>query len=188
MRWVRAALVGLLVSALGGCGGGDDARTAQRREPGQIVIQDSVTIFSSLGELADAAQAVVVFTATDERSEDEIDGLPFTMTTVRIEEVLRGAYPQATMAFRQAGDISGRTKIADGPALVSPGRRYLAFVLESFAHDPRRDHWWGAVDGGVGLYEHVEGDRYRRAMVDGNPLPLEATFDEIRAQVRSASG
>jgi hypothetical protein len=160
--------------------GTDNPRHPPRQD---VAAGGSTHIYRTMQELAAAADAVVVFRATEDRTEVDIHGSPFVVTTVEVQEVLRGAYSQSTMAFQEMPAISGGVRAEDGVNPVERGRRYLAFVVQSFPGNRALGNLWGAVDGGVGLYREVHDGVFERVVRVGNPLPLEVTEAEVRAAV-----
>jgi hypothetical protein len=138
-----------IVAFLVGCG--------PSRPANQHVAVSRVRAYHSLQELNQEAIAVVRVTAMATRSLEQVGGVPYTITPVHVDQVLRGSVDGSTILLRQMGSPSGHTVIEDVPPLVQAGKSYVVF-LSRFTYGPGRDtDQYIPVGGGPGLFSDQRG-------------------------------
>lgn len=143
------------------------------KAPGVEVLR--AKYYTSVASLLADTEFVAYMTATSSASTGKLNGLPFTVTTMHVDRVLRGKAPEATeLPLRQIGpgDISEETHI------VQPGHQYLAF-LGKISVKPGTTHGqWYVVGLQAGLYE-VEGRTVRRTDDASPQLPTNVPLTEF---------
>lgn len=158
--------------------------------------------YTSLPELANAADAIVIGTATASRGFD-YGGFPFTAVTVSVSQTLKGA-PPAQLTVLQTGGASGPAKDApsgragpvsfSGVPVIATGETYLLFVYR-YTGPLASDAYWTLgefqgkfrVDGGrIGFAGQASSLNQRTFAVQkatvGRPI------DEVVAEVRGYLG
>lgn len=169
----------LLPFLLVACGPGVEANTTP-----QFVEGLRTKIYHSISELNADAVAVVRITATDARLVEPVGTVPFTVTTVRVDQVLRGSVDGGTIKLRQLGSPSGHTVIEDASSLVQPGSSYVAFI-HRFTFGPGRDtDQYVPVGGVAGLFLDQSGT-LKRLDPESPDLPATITLTDLQKQVVS---
>lgn len=131
MRSLRARLALLIVAALvvAGCSSDDTitkATTTTAAKTTTTVPGQRTEGATSLAQLAKDATAVVIGTGGPSH-EELVKNQPFTVTTVIIEESLKGtAKAGGTVDVRQPG--TDQIVVGDRPTVMGQGRRYLMYL------------------------------------------------------------
>lgn len=164
--------VGLVVS-LASCGSSADQQTAH--------IEDArLKGYDSIDALAHDATAVVLIEATAKTSEGSNGGIPFTVSTVRVDQVLRGSVTgSTTVDIRQLGTRNSNL----GYALVRAEQRYVAFLVSyRFPEDEQPE--WLIVGESAGLFE-LNGNAVTKVDRDvaSARLPAELSLDELTSHL-----
>jgi hypothetical protein len=136
--------------------------------------------YHSIAELDRDSIAVALVRGTSQRSIDSPNGVPYTVTLVTVDRVLRGQLPGTTLKIRQLGG-PGVTSPDDGPVLVS-GRQYAVF-LTVFTYGPGRETDQYVITGAAGLYEN-NGTLLIRLDPQSRDLPASLTLAELEAQIK----
>jgi hypothetical protein len=149
-----ALLIGLgAIVVLSSCmGGGAQPKSgAAQTKSGNAsgVIQGSrIKSYSSIRQLAADSKAVVVAVATSANSPANVQGTPYTITTVEVRSTLRGSVSGSTIKIRQLGN---QTSDEIDPLLVS-GTTYVLF-LDVFSFGPGQNtDQYVIVGGSAGVY------------------------------------
>jgi hypothetical protein len=152
-----ALLIGLgAIVVLSSCmgGGAQPKSVAAQPKSGNAsgVIQGSrIKSYSSIRQLAADSNAVVVAVATSVNSPANVQGTPYTITTVEVRSTLRGSVSGSTIKIRQLGNQTIQTSDEIDPLLVS-GTTYVLF-LDVFSFGPGQNtDQYVIVGGSAGVY------------------------------------
>lgn len=135
--------------------------------------------YHSIAELDRDSIAVALVRATPQRSVESPNGIPYTVTQVTVERVLRGQLPSTTVKIRQLGGGGART--SDDAPVLSAGKQYVVF-LSVFTYGPGRDTDQFVVTGAAGLYENNGGTLARLDPLSRD-LPASLTLAELETQL-----
>lgn len=102
-----------------------------------------------------------------------LGGIPFTVSTVSVNRVLRGTAPGASLRVDQVGANSA----VAGP-LMTDGGRYLVFLT------PAPDGNYYVVGVAAGLYQD-SGTSYVRMDIESPALPVSLSHSEMETQVQA---
>lgn len=106
-------------------------------------------LYTSWGQLKDDASLVVVGTAISQHADGTRAGLPWTLTTVRVDQALRNVSGEVaqTVDVHQLGTTaaSGPVVVDDFP-LLTVGNRYLLFLTRNVL-EPSNYNLVGAYQG-----------------------------------------
>ncbi len=115
----------VVVLAASSCGhSGSPARGLTTNAP--IVDGSRQHIFGSLKELATDSPTIVTATATKQET-TTIRNVPFTVTTMRLTDVIKGTAP-ATFRVQQLGTGAGAGEGGEAPVVAVVGQTYLLFM------------------------------------------------------------
>lgn len=112
------------------------------------------------------ATAVVVATATAEKTDEPIATIPFTVTTMTVVETLRGDVP-ASFPLRQLGSA---TVTLEGSSPVVGGQTYLLFLMPFEFRHGEPNGQLVAVGGPAGVFLQTGPDTFARTDLE-SPLP-----------------
>lgn len=177
LRWMlTGAWAVIATGALGGCR--DTATVRQTGDAGrdEVVVSGQAswpTYYGSIAALTADAPLVVVgavtgvanATAVEQSAGAVTASLIFTDVTVRIDRVLRGTAPGATVQVRQTGGTANGTRleVADDP-LLQVGDQYVLFLRP----------------GGADTYAVVGGPQGRLVLRNGRVSSLSTVYPRRR--------
>lgn len=137
-----------------------------------------VKIYNSLGELAKDSTVVAVVTILNEVAIEKVETIPFTVTTVRVEESLRGSEAGAELKIRQTGDDSVRLGEEFLP-LLRADEKYLLF-LEDFKFEPETKTGQFVITGNAGGFRYNQDGKAERVDPISESLPKQITVADAR--------
>lgn len=109
-----------------------------------------VKTYNSIQQLSRDSALIVVALATGSHAEGADQGIPYTTTTVNVQNVLKGA-AGSTLKVRQLGNSTTVTGGEFDPLLVA-GQSYVLF-LNAFTYGPGQETGeYVVVGGSAGLY------------------------------------
>jgi hypothetical protein len=170
----KLALVALSAAfALTGCGVADNHAGAISEPPG--IHASLVRDYSSLAELSKASAALVKGRYVSSRPE-AIEGVPFTVTTIKVTKVLRGSVPSKEIHILQLGREG--MLVHDTSQLIKNNVEYLAFVAP-FHFAPGDDTGLHTITGEQGIYEfNAQAAKFKHVGGHSAKLPTEITFSD----------
>jgi|GEM_PF-4553390 len=173
---VITALVGLLASVgLAACV--SVGKAAQRSGQTQMHVGGTrAETFTSLSQLISASSSVIVGSVTSASTSEMLNGVPWTIQTVNVNQVLAGMNPGPAMKLRQLGGIN-----TVGTQLLSPGATYLLFVVPF--HLSQGDHTgeWVVVGAMAGEYRYTGSTQTATRIDPESPnLPASLTTQQLR--------
>ncbi len=135
--------------------------------------------FTSIAELTRASTAVIKGTAGTATVET-VNGVPFTVTQIKVDEVLSGMLTAAEIPLKQIGSTQVGSR--DTSSLLTEGGQYLIF-LRPFYWTPGDNTGQYTITGDRGLYElDAKAQQYSfRGGVD-SPLPGALTTESVNAR------
>jgi len=135
--------------------------------------------YTSVASLVADTELVAYVTATSGVSTGELNSLPFTVTTMHIDRVLRGKAPDTKeLPLRQIGPGD----LSEGIEIVQPGHQYLIFLGKiSFTPGTTNGQWY-VVGLQAGLYEVASGT-VRRTDAESTRLPTNVPLSQFEAAV-----
>jgi hypothetical protein len=142
--------------------------------------------YSTFDQLATSATSVAIITATDVTTSSHdigprsVTGVPYTITTVKVDRTVKGALPE-TIPLYQGG--TREIALSDGTPLVQPGHQYLLWT---------RERGFGSLDAyaaiGPGLYEITGTTLVRLESPAYDPdMPRTAELSMVLRQLDAAS-
>lgn len=181
---VLIAAIGLSAfTAMSGCsaasnhGSTEIAGTSDRPLAWDASVAES---FSSLAEVSRGAKLVVEATAGESRVE-EVSGVPFTVTSVRISRLYKGSSQDNQVDVRQFGDIHNSDLTFS--ELLRTRERYLLFLEPfEFAKGVPTDQW--VIVGGVAAWRGEDAGGFR-GTAPSSRLPERLTPAEVESVVGS---
>lgn len=136
-----------LLVAVGACG---------PSEPAAKVHLSRTAPYASLRAMAKGASAVVEVAVDGPGVVQTVGNVPFTVTEVRVTEVLHGTIDDPVVRLRQLGSTQSGGGLVPEGELVKAGERYVAFVTPFAFADGRPTGQYVVVGAWQGLYR-VEG-------------------------------
>ena len=106
--------------------------------------------YRSLQEAAREAEVVVEIAVEKEGAAETVGAVPFTVTSARVTDVLRGSFEGSEISLRQVA-------LASEGELLGAGERYVALLVPFTYEDYKPTGQHVVVGGWQGLYR-VEGD------------------------------
>lgn len=184
---VAAGLLAVVAGSqiVSGSGSGSSvpgARTSVgNAQPGQNVtrhiLASRAQAFHSLSALARGSEVIAVATPTDTRRVETLGDIDWTVTTVRIDRVLRGQAP-TTVELRQLG--APNTSV-EGQPLVRPNQQYLLFLNRFTRVAGDQTGQWVVTGAVAGIYVLANNNRYDRTDAESPDLPPSMTESDARS-------
>ncbi len=166
----------LVVLALAGSGCGPSPGRVQA--PGahlkitQHIDISRVKTYTSISEVVGDSSLIAELTVKSQ-AQTTIGGIPFTVSIVSVDHILRGTAPAGTLGVDQVG-----TSTAVAEPLMALGGRYLAFLT------PAPDGNYYVVGVAAGLYQDT-GTSYLRMDTESPALPASASHGEMDTLVQA---
>jgi hypothetical protein len=167
---------------IAGCSDGRGTATPGNTSNTAIHVSTSRTKqYNSIQQLISDSQVVVRVTPTSTRTVETVGATQFTVTTVNVDQVLRGTMSSRTIKVRQLGAPTGNVVIEDAPPLLQPGSSYVLF-LERFTYGPGKEtDQYIAVGGGAGTFLNQNGTLKRLDPASPNLLATISLTDLQRS-------
>jgi hypothetical protein len=164
----KLALAVVAAALLAGCASTPDSETAAPQNGGNELSASRVKDYESLAELRNESTAIVRVTV-ESSTEDKLNSLPVTISTVRVHQVLWGKVPTDLLAVQQVGDAT--MTLHDTGALLDRAREYVLFI-KPFQLTPGEDTGRWLITGDQGTFARsVDGATYEFTGA-GNPPQL----------------
>jgi hypothetical protein len=138
-------------------------------------------IYHSIAQLDADSVGVALVRATGTQTVERVAGIPFTVTTVSVVNVLRGSLSGPSVKVRQLGGPG--VAVDEGAPLLQAGRDYVLF-LQPFSFGPGQSTDQYTVTGaGAGLFAASGGIAQALDPVSTD-LPRAIAITDLRAQVQ----
>ncbi len=177
--WRRTTTIGLLGLAVLLAGNGAEPPAPQAATV--TVLDGSRTAgYGSLRALDGDSDAVVRGVATPDAAVDVVGGVPFTLTGLRVLEVLGGSATAPRVEVRQLGRAG--VQVVHAPPLLAPGRAYVLFLTRFRLGSGRPTGQYVVTGGGAGEFEE-RGGTVVRLDPDATDLPAAISLIALREQL-----
>ncbi|WP_131745810.1 hypothetical protein [Frankia sp. Cppng1_Ct_nod] len=182
----RSAVALSLFIAAAACAGTSTSEQVTRPADGRYIEMSREKTYTSLDQLTADSDAVARVKTTSKTAVVEVDNIPFTITDVRVTEVLRGSLPDS-IRIRQTGTSdtryqdSGSSETTRSPVLHS-STTYLLF-LDRF-NRPGEDvtNQYVIVGVAAGIFRE-EGDQALLQDNESPNLPATVSIPSLRSRI-----
>lgn len=177
-RFAAMGAAALLLTGLAGCSSAASSESTVAVSPEPTVESYEVSRVMSYGTIADltaGSDLVVVASISEEFTETEMDGLPFTDRVVYPSDVLKGS------ATEQVTVVSVGTPKAVGA--LKPGTTDLLFLTE-YEYEPGVATGKYVVTGVyAGVYEQTQGSEFIKLDPESPELPVTLKLEDVIATI-----